>query len=45
MINADIDSLVESQIDTPGPGVAVAVVKDGTLLHCHGYGFANLEWE
>ena len=45
MINADIDSLVESQIDTPGPGVAVAVVKDGTLLHCHGYGEANLEWE
>jgi CubicO group peptidase (beta-lactamase class C family) len=45
MINADIDALVEGQIDSRGPGVAVAVVKDGALLHCQGYGFANVEWE
>jgi CubicO group peptidase (beta-lactamase class C family) len=44
MLNA-IDMLVRAQVDLRGPGVAVAVVKDGSLLYCKGHGFANLEWE
>lgn len=37
--------MVQAQSDPDGPGVAVAVVKDGRVLHCQGYGLANLEWK
>jgi CubicO group peptidase (beta-lactamase class C family) len=40
----DLDTLVEEQIDQHGPGVVVAVVKDGQLAYERGYGLANLEW-
>lgn len=43
MISA-IDAIVETSIDSTGPGIAVAVAQDGNCLHCKGYGFANLEW-
>ena len=39
-----IDQIVRQEIDLQGPGVAIAVVKDGKLVHNEGYGIANLEW-
>ncbi len=39
-----IDALVAAEIEGQGPGVAVAVVKDGDVLHSTTYGYANLEW-
>jgi hypothetical protein len=43
--NSQIDDIVRAKCDPQGPGVAVAVVKDGTVIHRQGYGFANLEWQ
>ncbi len=40
---SEIDAIVEAQFEQPGPGAAIAVVKDGALLHCKGYGLANIE--
>ena len=40
-----IDQIVHQEIDLQGPGVAIAVVKDGKLVHSEGYGVANLEWD
>lgn len=39
-----IDQIVRQEIDLQVPGVAIAVVKDGKLVHNEGYGIANLEW-
>jgi CubicO group peptidase (beta-lactamase class C family) len=39
-----IDALVAAYIDAVGPGLALAVVRDGKLVHAKGYGLANLEW-
>ena len=33
-----------ADLEDGGPGVAVAVVKDGSVLHRKGYGLADLEW-
>ncbi|GHO80385.1 serine hydrolase [Ktedonobacter sp. SOSP1-85] len=41
---SEIDQIVHEEIDLHGPGVAIAVVKDGKMIHSAGYGFANLEW-
>lgn len=41
----EIDQIIRQEIDLQGPGVAVAVVKDGQLIHSEGYGMANLEWD
>ena len=41
----EIDQIVLNEIDPQGPGVAVAVVKDGKPVHIQGYGLANLEWD
>ena len=41
---SEIDQIVRQEIDLQGPGVAVAVVKDGKPVHIEGYGIANLEW-
>jgi CubicO group peptidase (beta-lactamase class C family) len=42
---SEIDTLVQEHIPTHGPGVAVAIIQHGRVLHCQGYGLANLEWE
>lgn len=39
-----IDAIVGKHIEPDGPGVAVAVVQAGEVLHARGYGYANLEW-
>jgi len=41
---AEIDEMVNTLIGEQEPGVAVAVVKSGQLVHGKGYGLANLEW-
>jgi CubicO group peptidase (beta-lactamase class C family) len=39
-----IDSVTELVLKTFNvPGIAVAVVKDGKLIHAKGYGIANLK--
>ena len=42
---AEIDAVVGGRIEADGPGVAVAVVRGGEVVHAKGYGLANLEWE
>jgi CubicO group peptidase (beta-lactamase class C family) len=43
-VSSVIDALVGERIDAEGPGVALAVVRDGEVVHEKGYGLANLEW-
>lgn len=45
MISTEIDALIHAQIGSHEPGVAIALLKDNQLIHCQGYGLANLEWE
>src|SRR5438477_11410574 len=41
--SAQIDSLVEKTLKTfDVPGIAVAIVKDGKVIHSKGYGVRNL---
>ena len=43
MSSASIDSLVEKTLTTfDVPGIAVAVVKDGKIIHVKGYGVRSL---
>lgn len=42
---SEIDQIIHQEIDLQGPGVALAVVKNGELIHSQGYGLANLEWD
>ena len=42
-LSAAIDGLVAAQLSPGGPGVAVAVVKDGVIVHQQGYGYADIE--
>ena len=44
MLNTEIDALIHEQVDSNGPGFAVAVIKNGQVDLCKGYGLANLEW-
>lgn len=39
-----IDAIVEAEIQPNAPGAAVAVVKNGEVIHARGYGLANVEW-
>ncbi|HEX2350965.1 MAG TPA: serine hydrolase domain-containing protein, partial [Ktedonobacterales bacterium] len=41
---AEIDKIVWERVAPDGPGVAVAVVRDGRLIHSQGYGMAQMEW-
>src|SRR5689334_18251426 len=42
----EIDQLVRREMaELHIPGMAVAVVQDGKLLHMGTYGIANIEWE
>ncbi|GLV61150.1 hypothetical protein KDH_79660 [Dictyobacter sp. S3.2.2.5] len=45
MISTEIDALLHAQIGSHEPGVAVALLKEDHIVHCQGYGLANLEWE
>lgn len=45
MINTEIDALIRAWIAPHEPGVAVALLKEDQIVHCQGYGLANLEWE
>lgn len=45
MISTEIDALMYAQIGPYEPGVAVTLVKENHIIHCQGYGLANLEWE
>jgi CubicO group peptidase (beta-lactamase class C family) len=40
--SAQIDDYIGSQIDTDDPGLALAVVDRGTVLHAAGYGLADV---
>ncbi|HZC08301.1 MAG TPA: serine hydrolase domain-containing protein [Ktedonobacterales bacterium] len=40
----EIDAIVNARIGAQDPGVAVAVTHGGQLIHCQGYGMAQLEW-
>ncbi len=40
--SAQIDDYVASQIETDGPGIALAVVASGTVVHAAGYGLADV---
>lgn len=43
-LNATLDSLVaESMRDGKVPGLALSIVRNDSLIHSKGYGFANLE--
>lgn len=43
-LNATIDSLVaDAMRDGKVPGIAVTIVRNDSVLHSRGYGFANLE--
>jgi CubicO group peptidase (beta-lactamase class C family) len=39
-----IDAIIWERVPADGPGVAVAVVRDGETIYRGGCGFANLEW-
>ena len=40
--SAEIDDYVASQVRPRGPGLALAVVSSGTVVHSVGYGLADL---
>jgi len=40
--SARIDDHIAGQIDADGPGLALAVVADGSLIHTAGYGLADV---
>ncbi|GCE07453.1 serine hydrolase domain-containing protein [Dictyobacter aurantiacus] len=44
MISTKIDALLHAQIGSQEPGVAIALLKEDHIVHCQGYGMANLEW-
>jgi hypothetical protein len=39
-----IDAIVNARIEPQGPGVVVAVVRGGQVIHRKGYGVAQMEW-
>lgn len=42
--DAALDQIIENYISTNGPGVAVAVIQEGAVIHSAGYGMASIEW-
>ena len=40
-----VDALVNHELKPNGPGLALAIAKDGEVIHRKGYGYANVEWE
>jgi CubicO group peptidase (beta-lactamase class C family) len=44
MMNTELDALLRTWIPSEAPGVAVALRKEDQIVHCQGYGLANMEW-
>jgi CubicO group peptidase (beta-lactamase class C family) len=44
MMNTELDTLIRTWIPARVPGVAVALRKEDQIVHCQGYGLANMEW-
>lgn len=42
---SEIATIVASYLQPDGPGLALAVIQDGNVIHRQGYGLANLEWQ
>lgn len=40
-----LDHIIQERIPPDGPGAAVAVIRDGQVIHSAGYGMASLEWD
>ena len=40
----EIDTMMNNLVAADGPGAAVGVLQDGEVIHCAGYGLANVEW-
>lgn len=40
---AEVDKVIKGYLTGEGPGGAVLVVKDGKVVHCRGYGLANVK--
>jgi CubicO group peptidase (beta-lactamase class C family) len=40
-----VDALIASKLKPHSPGLALAIAKDGEVVHRKGYGLANLEWD
>ena len=40
--SAQLDNHVDSQVQSGGPGLAIAVVKSGAIVHAAGYGLADV---
>ncbi|HEU5368357.1 MAG TPA: serine hydrolase domain-containing protein [Ktedonobacterales bacterium] len=45
MSSTEFDTLIRRWIPEDEPGVAVALLQAGQIVHCQGYGLANLEWQ
>ena len=39
----DIDAIVEPKVGGDAPGIAIAILQNGKVLHMKGYGYADLE--
>jgi CubicO group peptidase (beta-lactamase class C family) len=39
-----IDAVLNAELEPHGPGAAIAVIRDGEVIHRKAYGLANLEW-
>jgi CubicO group peptidase (beta-lactamase class C family) len=44
MASSMIDEIIQRRVSADGPGVAVAVIRNGETIYKNGYGLANLEW-
>ncbi|MBX3083005.1 MAG: beta-lactamase family protein [Anaerolineae bacterium] len=40
-----VDALIADKLKPHSPGLALAIAKNGEIIHRKGYGLANLEWD
>ena len=45
MISTKLDALFHTQERSIRPGIAIAIIQEGQVTYCRGYGLANMEWE
>ena len=43
-IEGRIDAVLAAELESGGPGAAIAVIRDGAFIHRKAYGMANIEW-